>query len=379
MSTTLDIRVNRPYTVGTELRYVAEALQHGHAAGDGPFTRRCERWIEQALGVSKVLLTTSCTDALEMAALLLDISAGDEVIVPAFTFVSTPNAFVVHGATPVFVDVRPDTLCLDETLLEARITPRTRAVVPVHYAGVACDMDRIGGIAASHGVAVVEDNAHGLLGAFRGRPLGTFGALAAQSFHETKNFTCGEGGALVITDPQFAQRAEILREKGTDRSRFLRGEVDKYTWVDVGSSFLPSDLLAAVLWAQLEAAETIQPLRRRIWERYAEGLERWAATRDVALPAVPSGCTSSYHLFHLMMPSADARQELIDHLRERGVQAVFHYQPLHLSPMGRRFGGRPGDCPVTEWASERILRLPFHTGLTEAEQAYVLEAVTAWR
>jgi dTDP-4-amino-4,6-dideoxygalactose transaminase len=334
--------------------------------------------LEQLLGVPRVLLTTSCTHALELAALLLDIQPGDEVICPAFTFVSTINAFVLRGARPVFVDVRPDTLNLDETQLEARITPRTRLILPVHYAGVGCEMDAILEIAERHGLPVVEDNAHGLFGKYRGHPLGAFGALAAQSFHETKNVTCGEGGALVINDPAFMERAEILREKGTDRSRFFRGQVDKYTWVDVGSSYLPSDLLAAFLYAQLEKWPEIQARRKHIWEFYFENLGAWAARSGARLPVVPPHCEQSYHLFYLLLPSLEYRQALIAHLKKNSILAVFHYLPLHLSQMGQRFGGRPGDCPVTESASDRLLRLPFYNSLSDADQCRVVEAIEAF-
>jgi dTDP-4-amino-4,6-dideoxygalactose transaminase len=331
--------------------------------------------LERELGVRKVLLTTSCTDALEMAALLLALQPGDEVIVPSFTFVSTVNAFVLRGVTPRFADIRPDTLNMDERLIEALITPRTRAIVPVHYAGVGCEMDAICALAARHGLAIVEDNAHGLFGKYRGRYLGTLGHLATQSFHETKNFTCGEGGALLVNDERYVERAEILREKGTNRSRFFRGEVDKYTWVDVGSSYLPSDLLAAFLFAQLEARESIQARRREIWECYLDGLAPWAAGQGVRLPVVPAHCEQSYHLFYLLMPTPAARQHLIDHLRSRGIMAVFHYVPLHLSPMGQRHGGRAGDCRVTEAVAERLVRLPFYNDLSEPDQARVIEAI----
>jgi dTDP-4-amino-4,6-dideoxygalactose transaminase len=335
--------------------------------------------LEQQLAIHKALLTTSCTHALEMAALLLNIRPGDEVIVPSFTFVSTVNAFVLRGARPVFADIHPDTLNLDESQIERLVTTRTRAIVPVHYAGVGCEMDTIGEIAARHGLAVVEDNAHGLFGKYRGRYLGTFGSLASQSFHETKNFICGEGGALLINDSQYCERAEILREKGTNRSRFFRGQVDKYTWVDAGSSYLPSDILAAFLLAQLESREQIQAKRRRIWEYYHEHLQTWACERGVALPVVPSWCEQPYHMFYLVLPSLEQRQDMIAHLKQHGIMAVFHYLPLHLSDMGRGFGGRPGDCPVTESFSDRLLRLPFYNDLTEEDQARVVDAITAIR
>ncbi len=372
---TLRIPFNRPGIVGPELEYIQRAIADGHASGDGPFTRKCHTLLEDQLGVPKVLLTTSCTHALEMAAILLHIQPGDEVIIPAFTFVSTVNAFVLRGAHPVFIDIRPDTLNMDEALLERLITPRTKAVVPVHYAGVGCEIDTILAIAARHDIAVVEDNAHGLFGKYRGQYLGTFGALATQSFHETKNFTCGEGGALLINDPALVERAEIIREKGTNRCRFFRGQVDKYTWVDLGSSYLPSDLLAAFLYAQLEARDAIQATRKRIWETYHTHLSEWAHLQGIRLPVVPDHCEQPYHMYYLLLPSLAARQALIAYLKERGILSVFHYLPLHLSDMGQRLGGQPGDCPVTEDVSDRLLRLPFYNDLTEQDQDWVCEVI----
>jgi dTDP-4-amino-4,6-dideoxygalactose transaminase len=367
---------NRASLAGAEFDYMKTAIDSMHVSGNGPFTKRCERYLEEALCVPKVLLTTSCTHALEIAALLLDLEPGDEVIVPSFTFVSTVNAFVLRGARPVFIDVRPDTLNLDERLLAGKVTPKTRAVVPVHYAGVGCEMDEILEICQARGVAVVEDNAHGLFGRYKGRKLGTMSAFSALSFHETKNFTCGEGGAIVINDARRVERAEILREKGTDRSKFFRGEVDKYTWVDVGSSYVPSDILAAFLAAQLEARDAIQAKRQRLWEFYRQELAGWAAANDVRLPVVPAHCEQSYHMFYLLFPSLAARDATVARLKERAVQAVFHYQALHLSDMGRRFGGRPGDCPVTEDAADRLLRLPFFNAITLEQQAQVVDALT---
>ncbi|MDQ2691217.1 MAG: dTDP-4-amino-4,6-dideoxygalactose transaminase, partial [Chloroflexota bacterium] len=323
--------------------------------------------------VGKALLTTSCTHALEMSAILLEIQPGDEVIIPDFTFVSTVNAFVLRGARPVFVDVRPDTLNLDESRLEAAVPPKTKAIVPVHYAGVACEMDTIMEIARRHHLAVVEDNAHGLFARYKGKYLGTFGSLASQSFHETKNFSCGEGGALLINDPVLLERAEIIREKGTNRSRFFRGQVDKYTWVDIGSSYLPSDILAAFLFAQFEEREQIQLHRKRVWELYHAGLKDWADTHDVQLPYVPAECEQSYHMFYMLLPNLELRQKLIMYLREQGVYSVFHYLPLHLSEMGQRFGGKTGDCPVSEQVSDRLVRLPFHNALTSTEQEQVID------
>ena len=369
------IPFNKPCLTGNEMHYVAEAIRIGHCAGDGEFTRRCQTLLETVLGVPKVLLTTSCTHALEMAALLLDIQPGDEVIVPSFTFVSTVNAFVLRGARPVFIDIRPDTLNMDETLVERHIGCRTRAIVPVHYAGVGCEMDTILEIGARHGVAVVEDNAHGLLGQYRGRHLGTFGALATLSFHETKNFICGEGGALLINDQSHIERAEILREKGTNRSRFFRGQVDKYTWVDVGSSYVLSDILAAFLLAQLESQTKVQAKRRRIWEHYYSHLRRWAEEHCVRLPVVPERCEQSWHMFYMLLPSIARRDALIAHLKRRGILGVFHYVPLHMSEMGQRFGGQAGDCPVTENVSDCLLRLPFYNDLAEDDQMKVIEAI----
>ncbi len=366
---------NRPMPVGRELEYVSQAMQSGHISGDGPFTKKCHALLREALGAPTVLLTTSCTHALDMSALLLDIQPGDEVIIPDFTFVSTVNAFVLRGARPVFVDIRPDTLHLDETKLESAITPRTRVIVPVHYAGVGCEMDRILELARAHNLKIVEDNAHGLFGKYRGRYLGTFGALAAQSFHETKNFSSGEGGALVVNDPTLVERAEIVREKGTNRSRFFRGQVDKYTWIDVGSSDLPSDILAAYLYGQLEQREKIQSHRKNAWHTYEAGLRDWADQHGVQLPAIPKHCEQSYHMFYLLLPNLDLRTRFIAHLAERKIHSVFHYLPLHLSDMGRRYGGRAGDCPVTERVSDQLVRLPFHNVLTGAEQEEVIEAI----
>jgi dTDP-4-amino-4,6-dideoxygalactose transaminase len=372
------IPFNRPALHGAEHGYVAEVLRGGKLSGDGVYCRRGEALLEQALGIRRALLTTSCTHALEMSAMLLDVGPGDEVIIPSFTFVSTVNAFVLRGAKAVFADIRPDTLNLDERQLEALITPRTRAIVPVHYAGVGCEMDVIGELAAARGIAIIEDNAHGLFATYRGRPLGTFGALATQSFHDTKNFTCGEGGALLVNDEAYVARAEILREKGTNRSQFFRGQVDKYTWVDVGSSYILSEILGAVLLGQLEARERIQAQRRRIWERYERELAGWAQTRGVTLPTVPAHCEQAFHMFYLLLPTLQARTAFLAHLKERGVSAVFHYLPLHLSPMGRKYGGEPGTCPVTEALSDRLVRLPFSTDLSEDEQAIVLDAVRAF-
>ena len=372
------IPFNRPCQAGNEATYIAQAFANGHIAGDGPFTDKCQALLEEALGAPRAFLTTSCTHALEMAALLLGVGRGDEVIVPSFTFVTTANAFVLRGARPVFVDIRPDTLNLDETRIEELITPRTRAIVAVHYGGVGCEMDVILDVAGRHNLVVVEDNAHGLFATYRGRPLGTFGAFASQSFHETKNFTCGEGGALIVNDPALLERAEIVREKGTNRSKFFRGQVDKYTWVDVGSSYLMSDILAAALYAQLEQRERIQATRRRVWEAYAQGLADWADANGVTLPHVPAHCGQAYHLFYMLLPSLEKRQALMAHLRERGVGSAFHYLPLHVSHMGRSFGTKAEDCPVTIDVSDRLLRLPLFNEMTDDDAARVVEAVKAF-
>ena len=373
------IPFNKASLNGNEMAYMAQAIENFHVSGDGPFTKKCHAWFQDTLGVSKALLTSSCTHALEMCAFLLEIQPGDEVILPSFTFVSTVNAFVIRGARPVFIDIRPDTLNLDEKLLERLITPRTRGIMTVHYAGVGCEMDTIMEIASRYNLPVMEDNAHGLLGKYKGQYLGTFGCLATQSFHETKNVTCGEGGALLINDPQHIERAEILREKGTNRSRFFRGQVDKYTWVDVGSSYLPSDMLAGFLYAQLESIDQIQANRQRIWNTYNTELAGWAQAQGVQLPTVPEYCEHPAHIYYMLLPSLDYRQKLIAHLKSKGILAVFHYLPLHISDMGRKFGGQPGDCPVTEDISDRLLRLPLYKDLSESEQAYVIEAINAFQ
>jgi dTDP-4-amino-4,6-dideoxygalactose transaminase len=370
-----NIPFNKPCFVGNEIDYIIEAVEHGHISGDGPFTKKCEALLENTLDVERILLTTSCTHALEMAALLLDIEAGDEVIVPSFTFVSTVNAFVLRGARPVFIDIRPDTLNMDETQLERLITPHTKAIVPVHYAGVGCEMDVICEIAAAYGVPVVEDNAHGLFGKYKDKHLGTFGELSTLSFHETKNFICGEGGALFINNAKYVDRAEVLREKGTNRSQFFRGQVDKYTWVDLGSSYVPSDILAAFLLAQLEGKDRILAKRRRVFSYYAENLKDWAESNNVRLPWVPSHSKQSYHMFYMIMPSLEDRQKLIEHLKSQGILSVFHYVPLHLSLMGRKWGYDTGDCTVTEDISDRLLRLPFYNDLQPQEQHKICSTI----
>jgi dTDP-4-amino-4,6-dideoxygalactose transaminase len=373
------IPFNRSGIEGQELHHISQSVSIGQIAGDQSYSRKCQALLEEVLGAPKVLLTTSCTHALELAALLLDIGPGDEVIVPSFTFVSTANAFVLRGARIRFADIRPDTLNIDENQIERLISPRTRAMVPVHYAGVACEMDTLLAIARAQRIAIVEDNAHGLFGKYKQRWLGTLGTLATQSFHETKNITCGEGGALVVNDPAFIERAEVMREKGTNRSRFFRGQVDKYSWVDLGSSYVMSDVLAAFLYGQLEVWRQIQEKRRRIWQRYHTELSDWAAARDIRCPIVPEGCEQAYHMYSLILPSLAMRQALIAFLKARGIMAVFHYLPLHLSPMGLKLGGRPGDCPVSETMSDRLLRLPFFNSLDPASQGRVIDAIREFR
>jgi dTDP-4-amino-4,6-dideoxygalactose transaminase len=376
-----EISFNRSSLQGRELDYIHETIEVGQVAGDQVFSRKCQHLLEQCLGLRGALVTTSCTHALEMASLLLDLREGDEIIVPAFTFVSTANAFVLRGARPVFCDIRPDTLNLDETKLEGLITSRTKAIVPVHYAGVGCEMDAIMAIANRHGVAVIEDNAHGLFGKYKGRWLGTIGAMATQSFHETKNITCGEGGALLVNDPRYEERAEIIREKGTNRARFFRGQVDKYSWVDVGSSYVMSDVLAAFLYGQLEQWENIQAKRKAIWERYDEALSEWAMVNGIRKPVVPEDCDQAYHMYYLLMPSLEARTDFISRLKTQGVNAVFHYLPLNKSAYALQMadnGWRRTECPVTEDVSDRLVRLPFYTSMTEEEQSRVIDAVLGW-
>lgn len=372
------IPFNRPFVVGQESDNVAASLAHGQLAGDGPFTKRCQQLLEHRFDAHRTLLTTSCTAALEMAALLCDLEPGDEVILPSYTFVSTANAFVLRGARPVFVDVRPDTFNLDERLVRDAITPRTRALVPVHYAGIACEMDTILAIGAEHGLRVIEDAAQGVAATYRGRSLGTLGDCGTYSFHESKNIVCGEGGALLVNRPELIERAEILREKGTDRARFFRGQVDKYTWLDVGSSYVPADILAAFLEVQLRHMDTITAARRRIFEAYRNGLAPLADRGLARLPTIPSGCEANYHIFFLFLADLATRTALIDHLRMAGIQAVFHYVPLHVSPMGQSFGYRSGMLPVSEAAGDRLLRLPLYPGLNEADVAEIVREVCAF-
>lgn len=366
------IPFNRPVIHGRE--HLEAVLASSHHGADGVMTTACSKLLERELGARSVLLTTSCSDALEIAALLVDIEPGDEVIVPSFTFVSTANAFAIRGAKIVFADVRPDTCNLDMDHVAKLVTPKTRAIVPVHYAGVGCDMQALDAIARPKNIAIVEDNAHGLFGKAQGRALGSFGCVSTLSFHETKNFSCGEGGAIVINDEEMVERAIVVRQKGTDRSRFFRGLVDKYTWQDVGSSFALSDILAALLLGQLEARSQIQSLRSTIWNTYHRELAAWAERSGVRRPTVPEGCEQPAHLYYLVLPNLSARQALIAHLKQRGVSAVFHYQALHNSPMGQRFGG--GSCPVSETLGDCLVRLPLHNAMTEQDTATVVEAVT---
>ena len=369
------IPFNRPYMTGRELYYIAEAKFNGMLAGDGPFTRKCHRWIEEKTGCAEALLTHSCTAALEMTALLLDIAPGDEVIMPSYTFVSTANAFVLRGAVPVFVDIRSDTMNVDERLVEAAITPRTRAIVPVHYAGVACEMDTLLDIALRHGLKVVEDAAQGVMSTYKGRALGSIGDLGAFSFHETKNVISGEGGALLVNDPVYALRAEIIREKGTDRSRFFRGQVDKYTWQEVGSSFLPGELTAAFLWAQLEEADRITQERMAMWNRYHAMLEPMEAAGVLRRPIVPDGCQHNAHMYYVLLAADANRQRVLEDLRRDNIHAVFHYVPLHSSPAGQRYGRVHGELTVTDCQAEQLIRLPLWIGMTEGQQMEVAEGI----
>ncbi len=368
------IPFNRPYMTGKELWYIAQAHAQGHLAGDGGFTKRCNRWVEQRTGAARSLLTHSCTAALEMAALLADVAPGDEVIMPSYTFVSTANAFVLRGAVPVFVDVRADTLNLDERLIEAAITPRTRAIVPVHYAGVGCEMDAIVEIARRRNLLVIEDAAQGLMASYRGRPLGAIGDLGAISFHETKNIIAGEGGSLLINHPRFAERAEIIREKGTNRSQFFRGQVDKYTWVDVGSSYLPGEIIAAFLWAQMEEADAITQRRLVMWNLYHQWFAEAEKAGKLRRPVVPAHCTHNAHMYYVLLPDLDRRTAVIDRLKALGVQSVFHYIPLHSAPAGLRYGRAHGELAVTNDISDRLLRLPLWAGMEE-RQTEVIQAV----
>ena len=376
MVTQSSINFNRPDISTYDLEFLTEAIAFGHSSGNGFFTKQAEERIRERTTTRRTLLTTSCTHALEMAALLGRLEPGDEVLVPAFTFVSTASAFAMFGAKPVFVDSRSDTLNISAHLIEAAITPRTRAICVVHYGGVACEMEDINELAAHHNLMLIEDNAHGLFAKYKGKFLGTFGSLATQSFHETKNITCGEGGALLINDPSLMERAETLREKGTNRSKFLRGQVDKYTWVDIGSSWVLSDLLAAILWGQLQRADEINNRRIAIWNRYHEQLADWASQHPVQLPVVPEGCEHVGHVYHMRFQNGDQRTRFINHMRERQISCVFHYQPLHSSPIGQQFGGRVGQCPVAEHAGDCLVRLPLYNTFSESDQSRVIDAIT---
>lgn len=373
------IPFNAPPIVGTELDYMKSAMGSGKLCGDGGFTRRCQQWMENKFGSKKVLLTPSCTASLEMAAILIDIQPGDEVIMPSYTFVSTANAFVLRGATIVFIDIRPDTLNMDETLIEAAITDKTKAIVPVHYAGVSCDMDVIMALAAKHHLFVIEDAAQGVMSTWKGKALGTIGHIGCFSFHETKNYTAGgEGGATLINDPALVERAEIIREKGTNRSQFFRGQVDKYTWRDIGSSYLMADLQAAYLWAQLDAASAINAQRLRLWQNYYSALQPIAASGRITLPTIPSTCQHNAHMFYIKLHDIDDRTALINWLKEAEILAVFHYIPLHSSPAGQRFGRFHGEDRYTQSESERLLRLPLFYNLTDNNQQTVINSLLSY-
>lgn len=374
---TQKIQFNRPFMTGKELQYITQAKTEYMLAGDGPFTKRCHAWIEQYSGCNKALLTHSCTAALEMAALLLDIAPGDEIIMPSYTFVSTANAFVLRGGVPVFVDIREDTLNLDERLIEAAITPRTRAIVPVHYAGVACEMDSILEIARRHRLHVVEDAAQGVMATYKGQPLGSIGNLGTYSFHETKNVISGEGGALLVNDPSLSLRAEIIREKGTDRSRFFRGEVDKYTWQEVGSSFLPGEIIAAFLWAQLEDAKNITQERLTIWQRYHELIAPLEAKGVLRRPIIPGDCEHNAHMYYVILAPEVDRQHVLSELKKSNIFSVFHYVPLHSSPAGKRYGRAHGSLDITNQQSERLIRLPLWVGLTDEQQVHIINILSS--
>jgi len=368
------IPFNKPFMTGKELWYISQAHARGHLAGDGEFTKKCSRWLEERIGARRALLTHSCTAALEMAAILADVGPGDEVIMPSFTFVSTANAFVLRGAKPVYVDIRADTLNIDESKIESAITRRTKAIVPVHYAGVGCEMDTIMEIADRHGLVVIEDAAQGVMSTYRGRPLGSIGHMAALSFHETKNLISGEGGALLLNDARFVERAEIVREKGTNRSQFFRGQVDKYTWVDIGSSYLPGEIVAAFLWAQMEEADSINARRLAVWAAYDRGLA--PVPQVVRRPTVPASCAHNAHMYYMLLPNLETRTTFIDALKRDSITSVFHYIPLHSSPSGRSFGRAAGTMTNTDRAGECLVRLPLWLGLEE-HQERVIERVLA--
>jgi dTDP-4-amino-4,6-dideoxygalactose transaminase len=371
----MEIPFNKPYMTGKELWYVSQAHASGHLAGDGIFTKKCNAWLEHRIGCEKALLTHSCTAALEMAAILADIHPGDEIIMPSYTFVSTANAFAMRGGVPVFVDIRPDTFNIDEALIEAAITPKTRAIVAVHYAGVACEMDTIMSIAERYSLLVIEDAAQGIMSTYKGRPLGSIGHLAALSFHETKNIISGEGGALLINAPNFAEKAEIIREKGTNRSLFFRGQIDKYTWVDFGSSYLPSELIAAFLWAQMEEADSITNRRLSIWNIYHDNFDTLEIQGKIRRPIIPSGCMHNAHMYYLLLPNLEKRSTFIAALKQKGIGTIFHYVPLDSSPMGEKHGRKSGSLAQTQSLSERLVRLPLWLGLEEFQSQVILEVI----
>ncbi len=368
-----NIPFNKPYMTGRELWYIAQAHTNGHLAGDGLFTKKCHVWLEERTGTQKALLTHSCTASLDMAAMLADIVPGDEVIMPSYTFVSTANAFVLRGGVPVFVDIRPDTLNIDETKIEAAVTPRTKVIVPVHYAGVACEMDAITNIAQRHDLLVIEDAAQAVMSKYKGKSLGTIGHLGAYSFHETKNIISGEGGALLVNDKRFIERAEIIREKGTNRSQFFRGQIDKYTWMDIGSSFLPGEVNAAFLWAQMEEAHSITQKRLHLWDRYHEAMAPLEAAGKLRRPIIPDGCQHNAHMYYVLLESLEKRTEVIAYLKERGTNAVFHYVPLHGSPAGKKYGRLGGELRYTGNLADRLLRLPLWVGMDEAQDKVIAQ------
>jgi dTDP-4-amino-4,6-dideoxygalactose transaminase len=372
-----NIPFNKPYMTGRELWYIAQAHTNGHLAGDGMFTKKCHAWLEARTGAHKALLTHSCTASLDMAAMLADIQPGDEVIMPSYTFVSTANAFVLRGGIPVFVDIRPDTLNIDETLIEAAITPRTKAIAPVHYAGVACEMDTIMGIATRHKLLVIEDAAQAVMSTYKGKPLGAIGHLGAYSFHETKNIISGEGGALLVNDERFSERAEIIREKGTNRSQFFRGQIDKYTWMDIGSSYLPGEVIAAFLWAQMEEAESITQRRLDIWHQYHQALAPLENAGKLRRPIIPGGCQHNAHMYYILLESLEKRTEVITKLKQQSVNPVFHYVPLHSSPAGKKYGRTNGDLPHTDNLADRLLRLPLWIGMDEAQDRVIAQLQAA--
>ncbi len=373
----INIPFNKPHMTGRELLYIEQAHSNGHLAGDGMFTKKCHAWLEAHTGSRKALLTHSCTASLDMAAMLADIRPGDEVIMPSYTFVSTANAFVLRGGIPVFVDIRPDTLNMDETLVEAAITTRTKAIVPVHYAGVACEMDSIMNIAQRHKLLVIEDAAQAVMSEYKGKPLGTIGQLGAYSFHETKNIIAGEGGALLVNDDHFAERAEIIREKGTNRSQFFRGQIDKYTWVDIGSSYLPGEVIAAFLWAQMEEAQSITRKRLEIWHQYHGALAPLEESGKLRRPIIPDDCQHNAHMYYILLESLEKRTRVIAKLKEHGVNAVFHYVPLHSSPAGKKYGRTSGELRHTDDLSDRLLRLPLWVDIDDAQNKVITELIAA--